>query len=478
MIVVGVGGQRSSRVLLVCRGHYALLSRLAVSAARAIPCRRTRVPRFSASCHSTLVWTILITILITLSVSLVAVILIANFRTPEKEPHHRVKHHYGILDPQLKREMGSLLGPAILPGSQVIALQNGDEIFPAMLAAIRVAQRTITFETYIYWTGSVGEQFADALVDRATAGVKVHVMLDWVGCSKMSNQLLTRMTDAGIEVQRYHALRWYSLGKLNNRTHRKVLILDGAVGFTGGVGIADQWCGNAQDPQHWRDMHFKVQGLVVAQMQAAFLDNWIKSTGCVLHGDAYFPALTAVGAQEMQMFISSPEGGGDSMRLMYLTAITAAERSIDIEAAYFIPDMLMIRELETARARGVRIRVLVPDKYLDSETVRISSKGGWGTLLQAGVEIYVYEPTMLHCKMLVFDRFMVSVGSTNFDMRSFELNDEASLNVYDAGFAAQMTAVFERDLESSVRYTLQRWQGRSWGQKMAELVLLPIRSQL
>jgi cardiolipin synthase A/B len=419
-------------------------------------------------------WTVLITILSTL----IAVFLVSNFRTPEKEPRHRVKHQYGIIDPQLKREMGTLLGPAILSGSRVLALQNGDEIFPAMLAAIRDARRTITFETYIYWSGEIGEQFARALAERAKAGVKVHVMLDWVGCSKMKHTLLARMLDSGVQVERYHALRWYSLGKLNNRTHRKVLILDGAVGFTGGVGIADQWRGNAQDPDHWRDMHFKVEGLVVAQMQAAFLDNWIKSTGCVLHGADYFPALTAVGTQEMQMFVSSPDGGSDSMRLMYLTAITAAERSIDIEAAYFIPDTLMIRELESARARGVRIRVLVPDKHIDSETVRISSKRGWGRLLEAGVEIYVYEPTMLHCKMLVFDRFMVSVGSTNFDMRSFELNDEASLNVYDADFAAQMTAVFERDLESSALYSYQRWQHRSWKQKAAEVVLQPIRSQL
>jgi cardiolipin synthase A/B len=419
-------------------------------------------------------WTIALTIVGTL----IAVIVIANFRRPEKEPHHRVKHHYGILDPQLKREMGSLLGPAILPGSQVLALQNGDEIFPAMLAAIGAAQRTITFETYIYWSGNIGERFADALIERALAGVKVHLMLDWVGCSKMSGDLLGRMTQAGIEVERYHALRWFGLGKLNNRTHRKVLIVDGAVGFTGGVGIADQWDGHAQDPDHWRDMHFQVKGLVVAQMQAAFLDNWIKSTGCVLHGEAYFPALTAVGSQEMQMFTSSPDGGADSMRLMYLTAITAADRSIDIEAAYFIPDTLMIRELESARERGVRIRVLVPDKYLDSETVRISSKRGWGRLMKSGVEIYVYEPTMLHCKMLIFDRFMVSVGSTNFDMRSFELNDEASLNVYDAVFAQQMTDVFERDLASSVRYTYERWRNRTWGQKAAEVVLLPIRSQL
>jgi cardiolipin synthase len=180
----------------------------------------------------------------------------------------------------------------------------------------------------------------------------------------------------------------------------------------------------------------------------------------------------------MQLFISSPEGGSDSMRLMYLTAITAAERSIDIEAAYFIPDTLMIRELLGARDRGVRIRVLLPGKYLDSETVRIASKRGWGPLLASGVEIYEYQPTMLHCKMLIFDEYMVSIGSTNFDMRSFELNDEASLNVYDANFARQMTRVFERDLELSTRRSLQSWRTRPLGEKLVELVLLPIRSQL
>jgi cardiolipin synthase len=402
--------------------------------------------------------------------TLVVVMVVLNFRKPEKEPHHRVKRLYDIKSPQLKREMGALLGPTIVAGNSVQALENGDEIFPSMLAAIGAAKRTITFETYIYWSGTV--------IQRARAAVRIHIMLDWVGCGKMLPELVTRMKQAGIEVKRYHALRWYSLGKLNNRTHRKVLIVDGTVGFTGGVGIADEWSGHAQDPEHWRDMHFKVLGPVVAQLQAAFLDNWIKTTGDVLHGEEYFAALTEVGSQQMQMFISSPKGGSDSMRLMYLTAITAAERSIDIEAAYFIPDPLMIRELVGARERGVRIRVLLPGKHIDSEAARIASKRGWGPLLRSGAEIHVYQPTMLHCKMLIFDEYMVSVGSTNFDMRSFELNDEASLNVYDSTFARQMTDVFERDLKSSTLYTYAHWQSRGWPEKAAELVLIPIRSQL
>jgi cardiolipin synthase len=419
----------------------------------------------------------MLTIVLSIAGTLVIVILVQNFRKPEKEPHHKIKRFYDIRSSQLQREMGALLGPAIVAGNSVQALENGDEIFPAMLAAIAAAQRSITLETYIYWSGTVGEQFAEVLIERARAGVHTHVMLDWVGCDKLSQELIARMQHAGVEVERYHALHWYSLGRLNNRTHRKVLIVDGRVGFTGGVGIADQWRGHAQDPEHWRDMHFEVTGPVVAQLQAAFLDNWIKTTGNVLHGEDYFPVLGATGEQAMQMFISSPKGGSESMRLMYLTAITAAERTIDIEAAYFIPDMLMIRELVTACKRGVRLRVLLPGEHTDSQTARVASKRGWGPLLEHGAQILIYQPTMLHCKMLIFDEYMVSVASTNFDMRSFELNDEASLNVYDPDFANDMTAVFERDLRSSTPYTYAHWQGRGWRERMAEIVLIPIRSQ-
>jgi cardiolipin synthase A/B len=417
-------------------------------------------------------------VVIAIALTLLAVIVAANFQTPEKTLRHSMAHLHGIESLQFKREMSTLLGPAILSGNKVNALQNGDEIFPRMLGAIRTARRTITFETYIYWSGSTGDEFADALMERARAGVRVHVMLDWLGSQKIAASLVNKMKQAGVEVERYHALRWYSLGRMNNRTHRKVLVIDGEIGFTGGVGIADQWSGHAQDPQHWRDSHFRIEGPVIAQMQAAFLDNWIKTTGNVLHGEGYFPSLTARGEQEMQLFTSSPAGGSSSMRLMYLTAITAAERSIDIEAAYFIPDVLMGAELIRARSRGVRIRILLPDKHLDSETVRVASKRAWGPLLQSGVEVHEYAPTMLHCKMLIFDRCMVSVGSTNFDMRSFELNDEASLNVYDARFAQDMTDVFEADLKSSAPYTWEMWANRPWRQRLAEIVLIPIKSQL
>jgi len=255
-------------------------------------------------------------------------------------------------------------------------------------------------------------------------------------------------------------------------------VVDGRIGFTGGVGIAAQWSGAAQDPEHWRDMHFRIEGPVVAQMQAAFNDNWIKTTGEVLNGADYFPALQPVGGMDAHMFISSPAAGAESMHLMYLMAIAAAEHSIDLEAAYFVPDELIIKALIAARHRGVEVRLIVPGKHIDSETVRIASKAHWGELLKAGVAVHEYQPTMMHNKLLIVDDEMVSVGSTNFDIRSFQLNDEASLNVYDRGFAARMTEFFEKDLTQTRRYTYQAWLDRPQREKFAEQVILPIKSQL
>ena len=406
------------------------------------------------------------------------VIIGLNFATPEKKLERKIEHRYAVADPQFRREMGVLLGPAIISGNRIKDLQNGREIFPAMLDAIKGASRTISFETYIYWDGKVGQRFADAFSERARAGVKVHVTIDWAGSVTMDEAQLKQMENAGVEVQRYRPLHWYNLSRMNNRTHRKLLIVDGRIAFTGGVGIGDPWDGHAQDKDHWRDMHFRIEGPVVAQFQAAFNDNWIKTTGRVLNGDDNFPALQPVDGMDAQLFISSPAGGSESTHLMFLMTIAAAEHSIDLEAAYFIPDELISSALIEARRRGVRIRVIVPGKNTDSDAARFASKAGWGPLLIAGIEIYEYEPTMFHNKMLIVDGEMVSVGSTNFDLRSFRLNDEASLNVYDHAFAARMTEVFEKDLKPSRRYTYKTWQERPLKEKLFEKFILPIKSQL
>ncbi|MFD1839721.1 phospholipase D-like domain-containing protein [Paracidovorax cattleyae] len=418
------------------------------------------------------------TALITFVATAAAALLALNFTAGEPQVRQQLPRLYGTSSPQFERAMGNLLGRSIVEGNDVMDLQNGDRIFPPMLAAIRAARRSITFETYIYWSGDIGKQFADALSERARAGVKVHVLLDWVGSSRMEDSYLDEMRAAGVEIEKFHKPHWYNLARLNNRTHRKLLIVDGVAGFTGGVGIAPQWTGNAQDPDHWRDSHYLVRGPGVAHMQATFLDNWLKVTGRVLHGDAYFPRLAPAGTQRAQMFSSSPSSGSESMQLMYHMAVTAAERSIDLSAAYFVPDELTRNLLLDALRRGVRIRIVTPGEHTDTETVKAASRGTWGPLLKAGAEIYTYGPTMYHCKVMIVDQRIVSVGSTNFDNRSFRLNDEANLNVYDEAFARRQTEVFEQDIRQSRRVTHQEWLNRPLRERIAERITGLLGSQL
>ncbi|HEU5468405.1 MAG TPA: phospholipase D-like domain-containing protein [Steroidobacteraceae bacterium] len=411
-------------------------------------------------------------------VATLVTILALNFTGGEKRVEKKLEHRYGVSDPQFQRELGILLGPPILAGNRVANFENGVEIFPAMLEAIRKSEKTINFETYIYWSGEIGREFVEALSERSRAGVEVQVLVDWVGSQRMEKSALEVLKAAGVKVERYHPLRWYHLARINNRTHRKLLVVDGKVGFTGGVGIADNWDGNADSPEHWRDSHYRIEGPAVAQMQAAFLDNWIKTTGKVLRGERYFPALADAGEAEAQVFTASPSGGGDSMLLMYLLAITAAERSIDLSAAYFVPDDLTRRALKDALSRGVRLRIIVPGTQIDREVVRKASRAGWGELLESGAEIHEYQPTMFHCKTLIVDRQLVSVGSTNFDNRSFRLNDEANLNIYEAAFAERVTAVFEKDLQHARRITYEAWKRRPWHEKLMERASALFSSQL
>jgi cardiolipin synthase A/B len=416
--------------------------------------------------------------LIAVAVTVIAGLVALNLRTGEKEIEHQIARLYTTSDPQFERAMGVLLGPPIVGSNRFDVLVNGDEIFPSMLAAIRSARSTISFESYIYWSGAVGKAFADALAERARAGVRVHLLLDWIGSNKIDPQQLALMERAGVEVRRFHEPRWYHLARMNNRTHRKLLIVDGRIGFTGGVGIADEWSGHAQDPSHWRDTHFRAEGPVVAQMQAVFMDNWVKVTGNVLHGPGYFPAVDAAGTSRGQVFSSSPEGGSESMRLMYLLAITAAARSIDLSSAYFVPDDLTLRTLVAAARRGVRVRIITPGEHMDAETVRRASRAAWGDLLQAGVAIFEYQPTMYHCKVMIVDGLWVSVGSTNFDNRSFSLNDEANLNILDSDFARRQVEIFEQDIARSREITLAQWQQRPLREKLIEHAAALVGAQL
>ena len=417
-------------------------------------------------------------VLLTALATLTMVAVVANGSGPEKKIEHQLPRLYESDDAEFKRALSSLLGPQMVEGNKVETLLNGDQIFPSMLAAIHAAQSTITFETYIYWSGGVGREFVDALNERARAGVRVHVLLDWVGSLKMDESLLDEMRSAGIEVERFHEPSWINWNKLNNRTHRKLLVVDGRVGFTGGVGIADQWRGQARNPEEWRDSHFRVEGPVVAQMQSVFLDNWMRAKGVVLHGDAYFPALKPVGDLSAQMFSSSPSGGSETMQLMYQLAITASKRSIDLANSYFVPDDLTIQTLVEAARRGVKVRVILPSGHIDSEVVRKASRASWGPMLEAGIEIAEFQPTMFHVKSMVVDGVFSSVGSTNFDNRSFRLNDEANLNVLNADFGATQQRVFDQDWAKARRITLAEWQNRPWREKLLEQMATLLRSQL
>jgi len=417
---------------------------------------------------------ILTTVLVTVVVSLIAI----NFVTAEKRIARRPTRLYGIEDADFTRALGVLLGPAVLPGNRIESLVNGVQIFPAMLAAIESAQHSVCFETFIFWADPIGRQVKDALCAAAKRGARVHVLIDWIGGRNLGEGILEALHDAGVDVQLYHPLSWYHLHRMNNRTHRKLLVIDGRVGFTGGVGVAQIWTGNAEDPQHWRDTHYRVTGPVVAQIQAAFLDNWMKTTGQVLHGQEYFPDLARAGESRAQMFTSSAQQGADSMQLMVALALGAASREIWIQNAYFVPDELTTRSLIAAAQRGVKVHIMVPGKRTDAVVVRRASQAAWGRLLAAGIEILEYLPTMLHCKVMVVDGMWCSLGSANFDTRSFRVNDEANLNIWDEDFARQQIELLTADRQHCRVYEYERWRKRPWPRRLIEHCAALLRSQL
>ena len=368
-----------------------------------------------------------------------------------KQPRQEVTSLYSAASPEFRQSAGSLLGPNFVDGNSISTLVNGDEIFPAMLSAIRSAKRSINFETYVYWNDEIGKEFTQALADAAQRGVKVNAVLDARGTGKMGRENAERLRSAGVNVVKYHSGFWPDPRRYNNRTHRKLLIIDGRIAFIGGAGIADLWAGNADSTKHWRDNHYKVTGPVVAQLQGSFMSNWLKTRGTVLHGDAYFPPLENSGSLLAQAMRSGPKY--ENLDLMYLLAIASAKRSLRIENAYFLPDDLTRKELVEAAKRGTRIEIIVPGKKIDQKLVRAASKRHWPELLKAGIKIYEYEPTMLHVKLLIVDDKFVSVGSGNFDNRSIRLNDEANLDVLDSDFAAQQTRLFEIDKGRSHQVT-------------------------
>ncbi len=384
---------------------------------------------------------------------------------------------YGPLDPPFPSAMGPIVGAEFVGGNTVELLVNGDQFFPSMLRAIKAAKKTITLETYIWTPGHVSEDFIFALIERARAGVKVHVLVDGMGTLKFKDDDRDRLREAGVEIFKYGREHWWEVKpNINHRTHRKILVIDGRIGFTGGMCIDDSWAGNAENEKVWRETQIRIEGPAVRQMQAAFASNWLQTTSHLLLGDGYYPRIESVGSTPAHVYKSGPNEGPEYVRLGYLFAIAAARRSIDIANAYFVPDDLAIEMLVAARQRGVKVRVIVP-AINDSKMGRAASRSRWGPLLEAGVEIYRYLPAMYHPKTMSVDDVFVTVGSANFDNRSFAINDEVTMNVLDRRIAADHKRMFEADLKRSSVYTFSEYEARPFYIKAADYVSGLFRSQ-
>jgi cardiolipin synthase len=408
--------------------------------------------------HHKLVLSILIVM------GIVALLLIASqdLQTLQIESQH------GAEDPLFPSYIAALLGAQATGGNRYDVLSNGDQIFPSMLAAIQNARRRVSFETYIYEKGVVGAEFTDALEAAAKRHVKVDLVVDALGSKWIPKEWTQRLEDAGVVIGIFGTPKWYAPKALNNRTHRKILIVDGRIGFTGGVGLADHWLGHAEDKLHWRDMMVRVEGPAARLMEGAFDENLIETHKPVTPIVDPPPDIPPTPRDSAMVLRSSPTGGSSDLKRLYLLSIAAARRTLDICSPYFILDESSNWALSHAVKRGVRVRILVEGDMTDAKPVKYSSRDAYEHLLQSGISIYEYQPTMMHTKAMVVDGVWSVFGSANFDNRSLETNDEMNVVVSDTDLAARLRAEFEHDLQSAKKLELDEWRGRSPLEKARE----------
>ncbi len=404
---------------------------------------------------------------------------VCSLSTPiEFPPQYGLDHGLSVQDPEFLNTMAGAAGVAFVPGNSLAILNNGDRFYPAMLAAIEHAESSITIEAYIYWAGEIGLTFAQALAAAGQRNVRVKILLDAVGSASVGKEILQILEKGGCHIAWYNPVRLSHLRRINNRTHRKSLIVDGRIGFTGGAGIADHWTGDAQDDKHWRDMQIRVAGPAVRPLQTGFAQNWLEATCELVTGPAFYPAPAPAGPLSLQMIMSSPETGASTVRVMYCLAISAARVSIDIANPYFVPDHVSIDLFRDATKRGVRARVMVAGESNDTLIARFNSVRLYGALLDAGVELYEYNRTMMHHKIMIIDGVWATVGTSNFDNRSFSHNEESNVSVLDDGVAAQLTRTFEQDALVCERITIEAWRRRSIGQKAIEMLASFVQDQV
>jgi cardiolipin synthase len=371
-----------------------------------------------------------------------------------------------------------LTGVTFLDGNRVDLLNNGDEFYPAMLRAIESAEHSITIEAYIYWAGAIGLQFANALADRAREGIIVKILLDAVGSSNIGTEILETLEAGRCQLAWFNPIKWYTIGQFNYRTHRKSLIVDGRIGFTGGAGIADHWAGHAQDPAHWRDMQIRIDGPGVLPLQTGFARNWLQTTSELVSGSDYFPSAAPSGRVPVHTLLSSPATGASAARTVYYFAIVCSRRSIHIANPYFVPDQAAIDALVEAAARGVSVTIVVSGRHNDNWIARRNSVRLFGSLLEAGVQIFEYNRTMLHHKTMVVDGEWGTIGTTNFDNRSFAFNEESNVSFVDRKLVGELEETFERDRMASDQLTLAAWQRRSMFSRAQEVVVWLLQDQV
>ncbi|MEA2236403.1 MAG: cardiolipin synthase [Thermoanaerobaculia bacterium] len=364
-------------------------------------------------------------------------------------------------------------------GNQIQLLENGDQFFPLLLRDIAAAKQSVHVESYIWWKGAICAQIANALASKARQGVEVRLLVDASGGHKMDKDLEKLMIDSGVRFIRFHPFSLSNLGRMNNRDHRKEAIIDGRIGYIGGYGFAEEWTGHGQDKDHWRDAGLRVEGPVVSRLQSAFAENWIEETGEIMAGEKYFPHLDAVGSTKAHLAYTSPTGGVSSVQVLYYLAIKAARHEIIIQNPYMLPDAESMEALAEAVKRGVDVRVMVPaTTSTDSPVVQHASHHLFGELLKAGVKIFEYKKTLLHQKVMIVDGVWSCVGSTNFDRRALELNDEVSMGVLDASLAAQLKAVFEADMQFAEERHFEEWKHRGLWHKAEDGLAYVASSQL
>jgi cardiolipin synthase A/B len=397
---------------------------------------------------------------------------------PSEAPRYGLDHEMPVSGTSFLSTVAGATDSPFVAGNSFEMLHNGDAFYPRMLEDIRSARRSIAIEAYIYWAGEIGAEFAEALAERARSGVHVTILLDAIGAADIGHEILDTLNRGGCEVAWYNPISIRRIHEYNNRTHRKSLIVDGTIAYTGGAGIADHWRGQARNPQEWRDLQVRFAGPAVVGLQSGFAHNWQETTGQVVTGDAYYPIVTPQGPYNLQVVLSSPEIGVSDVQTMYYLAIAGAQQSILVANPYFVPDAVGIDLLVEAKRRGVSVRVMVSGIRNDNWLARQNSIRRYGQLLEAGVEILEYNRSMLHHKVMVVDGAWITVGTANFDNRSFAHNQESNLCLFDEAQARAFQERFTQDAEACTSVSLQQWKTRGWLARLSETIAFVMEEQV